>query len=66
MVSKITLPSVKQAFLLHFAVSLIVFVALVAIMRLIWYPGDLFFMDGGWQGLKILAPIDLVLSLIHI
>jgi len=62
MVSKITLPSVKLAFLLHFAVSLIIFVALVAIMRLIWYPGDLFFMDGGWQGLKILAPIDLVLG----
>lgn len=31
-------------------------------MMTIWFPGDLFFMDGGWQGLKIIAPIDLVLG----
>ena len=57
-----TLPSVKQAFLLHVAISLIIFIVLVAIMRLIWYPGDLFHLDGGLQGLKIIAPIDLVLG----
>jgi len=57
-----TLPSVKTAFLLHFAISLVIFIALAAIMRLIWFPGDLFFIDGGWQGLKIIAPIDLVLG----
>lgn len=57
-----TLPSVKQAFLLHVAISLIIFIALVAVMRLVWYPGDLFLIDGGLQGLKIIAPIDLVLG----
>ncbi len=31
-------------------------------MRIIWYPDDLFWMDGGWQGLQIIAPIDLVLG----
>jgi len=41
---------------------LIIFIALAAIMRIIWYPGDLFFMDGGIQGLQIIAPIDLVLG----
>lgn len=57
-----TRPSVKQAFLLHFGISLIIFIALVAIMRMVWFPGDLFYMDGGLQGLKIIAPIDLVLG----
>ncbi len=27
-----------------------------------WFPGELFFLDGGWQGLKIVALIDLVLG----
>lgn len=56
------LPSVKQAFFWHFSVSLLVFIVLIAIMMTFWFPGDLFFMDGGWQGLKIIAPIDLILG----
>ena len=31
-------------------------------MRIVWYPDDLFWMDGGWQGLQIIAPVDLVLG----
>lgn len=57
-----TLPSVRKAFLIHFGISLLIFIALAAIMRFIWYPDGLFFMDGGWQGLQIIAPIDLVLG----
>jgi len=56
------LPSVKVAFLIHFGISLIIFIGLAAIMRFIWFPDDLFFMDGGVQGLKIIAPIDLILG----
>ncbi len=56
------LPSVKQAFALHFAISLAVFIVLVFLMMKFWFPGELFFMDGGWEGLKIIAPIDLVLG----
>ncbi len=56
------LPSLKQAVALHFAVSLVAFTVLVALMMRVWFPGDLFFIDGGWQGLKIIAPIDLVLG----
>ena len=55
-------PSLKKAFLIHFGISLIVFIVLAAIMRLVWYPGDLFWMDGGWQGMQLIAPIDLVLG----
>lgn len=60
--SKMKLPSVRKAFLIHFGISLIIFVVLAAMMRIIWYPDDLFWIDGGWQGLKIIAPIDLVLG----
>jgi len=45
-----------------FGISLLIFIALAALMRIIWYPGDLFFMDGGWQGLQLIAPIDLILG----
>ena len=50
------------AFTLHMAISLLVFSSLVAVMLLYWFPGDLFFMDGGWQGLKLVAMVDLVLG----
>jgi hypothetical protein len=56
------LPTVTQAFLIHFGVSLAVFGVLVAIMVFSWFPGNLFFMEGGLEGLKIIAPIDLILG----
>lgn len=56
------LPTVTQAFLIHFTLSLVVFCVLVGIMVFSWFPGELFFMEGGWDGLKIIAPIDLVLG----
>ncbi len=56
------LPSLRNAVLLHFGASLAIFLVLVYLMMRIWYPGALFTMDGGVQGLSILAPIDLVLG----
>ncbi|MFT5893169.1 MAG: hypothetical protein ACI8VW_000034 [bacterium] len=50
------------AFTLHVAISLLVFSSLVAMMLLFWFPGELFFIDGGWQGLKLVAMVDLVLG----
>lgn len=47
---------------MHFAISLAVFVILVALMVVYWFPGNLFFMEGGWDGIKIIAPIDLILG----
>jgi len=52
----------SNAFLLHLALSLIVFSSLVAMMLLYWFPGKLFVFDGGWQGLKLVAMVDLVLG----
>jgi len=51
-----------SAFSIHLLLSLLVFMSLVAVMYFYWFPGDLFFMDGGWQGIKLVAIVDLVLG----
>lgn len=51
-----------KAFLIHFALSLAVFAVLLAIILLVWYPGLLFDMSGGWEGLRIVIAVDLVLG----
>jgi len=51
-----------QAFTIHLALSILIFSSLVAVMWFMWFPGELFFLDGGWQGLKIVGLIDLVLG----
>jgi len=52
----------KQAFTLHLLLSLLIFSSLIYVMALYWFPGELFFLDGGWQGLKLVAMVDLVLG----
>ena len=54
--------SKSAAFSLHLALSLVIFSSLVAMMLLFWFPGELFFIDGGWQGLKLVAMVDLILG----
>jgi len=51
-----------QAFFIHLILSLLIFSTLVFVMLMWWFPGELFFLDGGWQGLKLVALIDLVLG----
>lgn len=46
----------------HFLLSAAILGALLTIMLTMWYPNGLFSVAGGWQGLRILAPIDLVLG----
>lgn len=55
-------PSRGAAFAVHLILSLLIFSTLVVMMLLYWFPGELFFLDGGWQGLKLVAMIDLVLG----
>ncbi|MGQ7845458.1 hypothetical protein ACUNV4_13325 [Granulosicoccus sp. 3-233] len=55
-------PTKGVAFAIHLTLSLLVFSVLVIVMLLYWFPGELFFLDGGWQGLKLVAMIDLVLG----
>lgn len=51
-----------SAFLLHFGISFVIFSALLLVMYFIWFPGDYFMLDGGWQGIKLIAVIDLILG----
>jgi len=55
-------PNRGTAFAIHLVLSLVVFSSLVLMMLVYWFPGDLFLMDGGWEGLKLVAMVDLVLG----
>jgi len=54
--------SKRNAFLIHLALSVLIFMTLVMVMVTLWFPGELFFLDGGWEGLKLVAIIDLILG----
>jgi hypothetical protein len=51
-----------QAFGIHLAISVLVLTALMALIFLLWYPGILFNVNGGWTGLRIVTGVDLVLG----
>jgi len=51
-----------RAFAIHFAISAAIFVVLLAIILVFWFPGILFSIDGGWTGLRIIIGVDLVLG----
>lgn len=50
------------AFAVHLGISLIIFVVLGYIILFHWYPDFFFTSDGGWQGIRIVAFVDLVLG----
>lgn len=50
-----------QAFAIHLAISAVIFLILLAIFLFFWYPSP-FINMGGWQGIKIVAAVDLVLG----
>jgi len=47
---------------IHLAISAALLSVLLAIIILLWYPGILFSVDGGWAGLRIVVGVDLVLG----
>ena len=51
-----------QAFAIHLLISLAIFAALLSAMWLWFFPGALFAAAGGWQGVQIIALVDLVLG----
>ncbi|MBV1870882.1 MAG: hypothetical protein KUG76_08230 [Gammaproteobacteria bacterium] len=51
-----------EAFFVHLLISLFVFIALYIVIKNYLYPGELFSIDGGKQGLVIIALVDLVLG----
>ncbi|MBF0471877.1 MAG: hypothetical protein HQL48_10970 [Gammaproteobacteria bacterium] len=51
-----------QAASIHFLFSIIIFVTLLWILLTLWYPEPFFTASGGWQGLKLVAMVDIVLG----
>lgn len=50
------------AFGIHLGISLVIFVLLSTIIVLFWYPDYFFELDGGWEGLRLILGVDLVLG----
>ncbi len=51
-----------RAFAIHFAISFAIFLALAWFVIYLWYPAFFFETDGGWQGIRIIVAVDLVLG----
>lgn len=51
-----------RAFSLHLAISLGIFAVLLYLIVYHWYPQPFFAYDGGWQGIRIIAAVDVVLG----
>lgn len=51
-----------QAFGLHLLISVLIFIALAGVIYFLWYPGFLFHYDGGLEGMKLIAGVDLVIG----
>ena len=51
-----------NAFLLHLAISFVVFLIPAYLIFFHWYPLPYFYSDGGWRGIKIIAGTYLVLG----
>ena len=50
------------AFATHIGISLVLFLVFGFLILYHWYPSIFFATDGGWQGIRIVAFVDLVLG----
>ena len=50
------------AFAIHLTASVVVFLCLLTLIVTVWYPGVLFNIDGGWNGLKLVMGVDVILG----
>jgi len=51
-----------KAFSVHLSISLAIFAVLLYLILIHWYPQPFFAADGGWQGIRIVVGVDLVLG----
>ena len=56
------LPSRLRAAGVHLSLCLAVYAVAVFLIVTRWYPGFHFRVDGGWQGLRLMAAVDLVIG----
>lgn len=57
-----SLPHRLRAAGIHVAVSGVVFLVALYLIVVRWYPGYHFYVDGGWQGVRLMIAVDLVLG----
>ncbi len=46
----------------HLSISVLIFIYLTYKIMYDWYPGPYFSVDGGWQGIRLVGAVDLVLG----
>ena len=51
-----------RAFLFHLAISLIIFLIPLYLIVFQWYPLPFFYTDGGWNGIRIIAGVHLIIG----
>ena len=51
-----------KAFATHLGISFVIFLVILSFIIFVWYPPPFFSSDGGWQGIRIIAGVDLVLG----
>ena len=47
---------------IHFGISFVIFLVLLYFVIFHWYPTPFFTTDGGWQGIRLIVLVDLVLG----
>jgi hypothetical protein len=51
-----------EASFYHFLISFVVFVVLAYFVLFRWYPEFFYTIDGGWEGMRIIIGVDLILG----
>lgn len=51
-----------KAFGIHLATSMAIFAVVSGLLIFVWYPSPLFELEDGWQGLELVALVDVVLG----
>lgn len=51
-----------RALAIHLGLSLLIFLPFLYLIWFEWFPPPMFFTDGGWQGLRIMLLVDLVIG----
>jgi hypothetical protein len=46
----------------HFLISFAIFILLSYLVLMVWYPEFFYSIDGGWEGMRIIIGVDLVLG----
>lgn len=56
------MPTRLKAFLVHLLGSIMVLSVLLYLIIFHWYPSPFFSADGGWEGIRLIAGIDIILG----